>query len=170
MLVSLPGGGKLVPHLGQKLGVCLLQNLRQRQRKSLKKRDMIPAWGQLRRSCLEDRVRQVGLALSMGLRGQCRNKQTIQSTQGLQHLVIQTAEYCSKNLILLTGADFLMHTHIVFITTVGLRLHSMIVAPNIQQEPVASASEILNENVLSCVEVLNMWNHCRAIMQVATMK
>jgi hypothetical protein len=57
------------------------------------------------------------------------------------------------------------------LTTVGLRLHSMIVAPNIQQEPVTSASEILNENVLSCVEVvLNMWNHCRVIMQVATMK
>ena len=102
VLVSLPGGGKLVPLLAAPWGADVLQNLRQRQRKSLKKRDMIPGWCQLRRSCLEDLVGQLVLGLSqenMGLRGRCMNKQTIQSTHGLQHLMIQTAEYCSKNLI-----------------------------------------------------------------------
>ena len=141
--VSMPGGGKLVLHLWQQLGVGP-QNLR-----------------------------QVVLCLSqknMGLRGQCRNKQTIQSTH-LQHLVMQTAEDCPKDLILLTGADFLMHTHIVFIKTVGPRLHFVIVAPNIQQEPVTTAQEVLNENVLSCLEVvLTIWIHCSVIMRVATMK
>ena len=81
------------------------------------------------------------------------------------------AEDCPKDLILLTGADFLMRTHIVFIKTVGPRLHFVIVASNIQQEPVTTAQEVLNKNVLSLVEVvLTIWIHCSVIMRVATMK
>ena len=84
---------------------------------------------------------------------------------------MQTAEDCPKDLIWLTGADFLMHTHIVFMKTVGLRLHFVIVAPNIQQEPVTTVQEVLNKNVLSLVEVvLTIWIHCSVIMRVATMK
>jgi hypothetical protein len=132
----------LLAHLGARL-----QNLRQRQRKSLKKRNLIPGWCQLRRSCLDDLVGQLVLGLSqenMGLRGRCMNKETIQSTHGLQHLMIQTAKYCSKTLTYLTGADFLRQEHIVFISTVGMRLQTIIVDTCIQWEPVTIVSEILN--------------------------
>ena len=134
---------------------------------------MIPSCCQLRRSCPVGPVEQLGLGLpqeNMGLRGRCMNRQTIQSALGLQHLMLQTAYCCSVTLTHLTGADFLQQEHIVLILTVGMRLHTKFVDKCIQMESVTVVSEILHENVLSCVElVLRILNHCGVIMHSATM-